>query len=137
MSSLKHLKKAYDKLKSDRLRSVVLDAAERLHIRKNIIRMDLNGFCNIRCIMCNQSSRCERKNFISLEQFKQIMDMFAPTTRMLYLSCAYEPLITPHFTDYLRYAKSKKIPHISFCTNALLMKDDIISCLIDCQIDEV
>lgn len=137
MSSLKILKKAYDALDNDHIRSILLGTAERFHFPKDIVRLDTNGYCNIHCIMCSQVRSCEKKQFMSLDQFRSIIDMFAPTTRMLYLSCAYEPLITPHFTEYLKYARSKRIPQISFCTNALLMNDEIISCLVDHQIDEV
>lgn len=137
MSSLKSLKKIYDKLKSDRIRSTLLTTAEYLGMPKDIVRMDTNGYCNIRCIMCNQSSRTAKKQFMPLDKFKKIMDTFAPTTRMLYLSCAYEPLITPHFSEYLTYAKQKRIPHISFCTNALLLNQELITCMVDLQIDEI
>lgn len=137
MSSLKSLKKIYDKLKNDRLRSALLTTAEYLGMPKNVVRMDTNGYCNIRCIMCNQSSRTAKRQFMSLERFKKIMDIYAPTTRMLYLSCAYEPLITPYFSEYLKYAKEKRIPHVSFCTNALLLNQELIACIVDDQIDEV
>jgi len=137
MSSLKSFKKIYDKLKNDRLRSVMLTTAEHLGMPKDIVRMDTNGYCNIRCIMCNQSSRTAKRQFMSLDKFKKIMDIFSPTTRMLYLSCAYEPLITPNFSEYLKHAKEKRIPHISFCTNALLLNQELITCIVDNQIDEI
>lgn len=137
MSSLKSLKKIYDKLKSDRIRGTLLATAEYLGMPKDIVRMDTNGYCNIRCIMCNQSSRTAKKQFMPLDNYKKIIDTFASTTRMLYLSCAYEPLITPHFSEYLAYAKQKRIPHVSFCTNALLLNKELITCMVDLQIDEI
>jgi len=137
MSSLKTLKKVYDRLGNDHIRRFMLTTAERLGIRKDIIRMDTNSFCNIRCIMCNQMSTCKKKKFMSLDEYKKIIDNLGATARMLYLSCAYEPLITPDFTDYLKYAKEKGIPHVSFCTNALLLDSKIISHLVEYEVDEI
>lgn len=130
-------KRLYDKLGNDHIRSLVLTTAERLGMRKDIIRMDTNNNCNIRCIMCNQANTCVKKQFMPLHEYKAIIDIFAPTTRILYLSCGYEPLVTPCFTEYLKHAKLKGIPHISFCTNALLMNNDIISCLVEQEINEI
>lgn len=137
MSSLKTLKRVYDRLGNDHIRGIMLTTAERLGIRKDIIRMDTNSFCNIRCIMCNQMSTCKKKQFMSLEEYKKIIDNLGSTTRMLYLSCAYEPLVTPDFTEYLKYAKEKGIPHVSFCTNALLLDSKIISRLVEYEVDEI
>ena len=137
MSNLKILKKAYDRIGNDHVRGMILDTAERLRIPKDVVRMDINSNCNVRCIMCNQGQACDEKGVMSLEQFKSIMDTFAPNIRMLYLSCAYEPLLTPNFTQYLRYAKIKGIPYVSFCTNAMLMDEKVISQLVASQVDEV
>jgi len=137
MSNLKIFKKAYDRIGNDHVRGMILDTAERLRIPKDVVRMDTNCICNVRCIMCNQRKASDEKEFMSFDQFKSIMDIFASNIRMLYLSCAYEPLLTPNFTEYLKYAKSKKIPYVSFCTNAMLMNDKVISCLVDNKIDEI
>ena len=137
MNSLKRLKKIYDRLENDKIRSAALSTAEYLGIRKDIIRLDTNNFCNISCIMCNRSNTCTEKHYLPLEQFKSLLALFAKTTRILYLSCACEPLVTPHFTEYLEYAKSLSIPYISLCTNGLLLQKNIVSCLVDQQIDEI
>ncbi|MFP3153269.1 radical SAM protein [Lachnospiraceae bacterium ZAX-1] len=137
MSRLKVLKKIYDRLGNDHIRGIFLSLAEYLGVRKDVIRMDTNSHCNIRCIMCNQQNKGEPKNYMPLDNFKKVMDMFALTTRILYLSCAYEPLITPNFVEYLKYAKSKGIPFISFCTNALLLDSTVASCLVENEIDEI
>lgn len=137
MKGVKTFKTIYDKLGNDSVRSAVLKTAEHLGVRKDVIRMDTNNFCNIRCIMCDRVSTDMKKHFMSLHDFKKIIDLFAPSVRMLYLSCACEPLVTPHFTEYLKYAKEKGIPHISFCTNALLLNRSIIDCLIAYEINEI
>lgn len=137
MENLKVLKTIYDKLGNNYLRSAALTAAGLIGVRKDLIRMDTNCCCNIHCIMCNSKPPLQRPSYMDLEQFKKIMDKFGPTARMLYLSCAFEPLMTPHFSKYLEYAKGKGIPHVSFCTNGLLLNDKIMHTLIENQIDEM
>ncbi len=137
MSNLKNLKKIYDRLGNDSVRSKVLSSAELLGVRKDILRMDTNNYCNISCIMCNRSHTSLEKHYMSLENFTSLIDRFASTTRNLYLSCACEPLATPHFEEYLKYAKSKGIPFVSFCTNALALHQNIIEKTVDMGIDEI
>jgi MoaA/NifB/PqqE/SkfB family radical SAM enzyme len=74
---------------------------------------------------------------MKFDDYSRIIDQYAPTTRMLYLSCAYEPLVTPNFSSYLKYAKIRGIPHVSFCTNGLLMNQTLIHTLIKYKIDEI
>ena len=126
MSNLKNLKKIYDKLGNDSIRSKVLSSAEFFGIRKDILRMDINNYCNINCIMCNRNYTAQEKHYMSLEHFTSLIDQFAPLIRNLYLSCACEPLATPHFEEYLKYAKTKGIPYVSFCTNGLLLTQNMI-----------
>jgi|GEM_PF-610034 len=137
MSNLKSFKKIYDNLSNDYLRSAVLSAAGMFGIRKNLVRLDTNCCCNIRCIMCDAKPPVQSSPYMKLEEFQEIMDIFAPTTRILYLSCSYEPLITPNFSEFLYYAKQKGIPHVSLCTNGLLMNNHIIDSLVENEIDEV
>lgn len=137
MSHLRKLKKIYDQLGNDSVRSKVLSSAELLGMRKDILRMDTNNYCNIRCIMCNRENTAAEKHYMSLGDFTSIIDKFASGIRHLYLSCACEPLATPYFTEYLKYAKSKGIPFVSFCTNALSLHQDVIETAVDYGIDEI
>lgn len=137
MSNLKNLKKIYDKLGNDSMRSKILTSAELLGVRKDILRMDTNNYCNIHCIMCNRMNTCQEKHYMALSDFISIIDLFAPSLRNLYLSCACEPLATPHFTEYLKYAKSKGIPQVSFCTNALAMNQEMIDEIVNIGVDEI
>ncbi|GHU41587.1 hypothetical protein FACS1894111_04110 [Clostridia bacterium] len=136
MSDLKRLKKVYDKLNNDNLRSRLLKTADMLHFRKDIIRMDTNNICNVHCIMCS-SPRDTSVKFLALTDFAKIMDTFGKRTRMLYLSCSYEPLLTPDFHEYVRCAKAKGIPHVSICTNGLLLNQKTIADLIESGTDEI
>ncbi len=137
MQSLKLWKNLYDKLGNDYLRSTALTAADVLGIKKDIIRLDTNCRCNIRCIMCNSKPYKSQTPYMEFRDYKKIIDLYSPTTRMLYLSCAFEPLITPDFPEYLKYAKTKGIPHVSFCTNGLLLNESLVKTLIEYGIDEM
>lgn len=137
MSSLKVLKKVYDKLGNDYMRCVALNTADHLKIRKDIIRMDTNNICNIKCIMCNEGYGKNEAHIMSLDDFKTVIDSISKTARILYLSCSYEPLATPHFEEYIKYAKASKIPFISLCTNALLLNQGMAQCLVDNKVDEI
>lgn len=51
--NLKFFKSVYDKLGNDTIRSNVLQVSELVGIRKNVVRLDTNNFCNIECIFCS------------------------------------------------------------------------------------
>lgn len=138
MPSLRTAKKVYDIMKNDHIRAISLLMAEKLGIRKNVIRMDTNDVCNIECIMCsNRLKKITPENIMPFEDFKLIIDKLAPQARYLYLACSYEPLVTPHFEKYAEYAKKAGIPFVSLCTNGLLLSEKIIKSLIDNRIDEI
>lgn len=109
LTNLKSLKKMYELLGNDTIRAFALNLAEKLRIRKNILRIDTNCVCNIECIMCtNKPISNSTENIMPFEAYKTIIDKTAKTTRLLYLSCGYEPYMTPDFRKYLAYAKQKK-----------------------------
>lgn len=135
---LKYLRKIYNLIKNDKTRSYVLAALERFNIRKDIVRLDTNDICNIECIMCNnRPKKCNSEHFIPFDDFMKLIDKIAETAKLLYLSCSYEPLVTPRFSDYLIYAKEKRIPFISFATNGLLLTEDLGRVLVDKNINEL
>lgn len=135
---LRQLKRFYDLLGNDALRAAALTFAESLGVSKELVRMDTNDVCNIECIMCsNRPEKCTADRMISLDDFKKVMSSIRRGLRFLYLSCSYEPLMTPHFEDYLAVAKSAGAPFISFATNGLLLRDDFIHFLVDEGIHEV
>ena len=138
INNLKNLKKFYDFLADDRKRVFILKILDLVGVKKNVIRLDTNNVCTIECIMCsNKPQKCSAENFISFENFKNIINKINKKVRFLYLSCGFEPLMTPNFNKYLSYAKQKKIPFISFATNGLLLNKTIVEQLVKEQINEV
>ncbi|MCX6646791.1 MAG: radical SAM protein [bacterium] len=137
-SDLNILKKAYDMIGNDYLRAISLRTMESMGIRKDLVRLDTNDLCNIQCIMCGTHTRKGKADhFMSLENFKKVIDLFAPSARLMYLGCAFEPLVTPGFAEYILYVKSKKVPFISFPTNGILLNPEISRLLVDERIDEI
>jgi MoaA/NifB/PqqE/SkfB family radical SAM enzyme len=135
---LRQLKKLYDLLGSDALRATALTFAESMGIGKELVRMDTNNVCNIECIMCaNKPEKCTADRMMSLDDFRRLMGNIRKGLRFLYLSCSYEPLMTPHFEDCLSIAKSSGAPFISFATNGLLLSDSLIRFLVDERISEI
>ncbi|MDQ7822571.1 MAG: radical SAM protein [Candidatus Eremiobacteraeota bacterium] len=138
MAEVRHLKKLYDLLGSDRLRAGVLQAAEALGMRKNVLRMDTNDVCNIECIMCeNRPQKCTEEHMMPLPRFNALLERVGPAARLLYLSCSYEPLMTPGFIDYIASAKDRGIPFVSFATNGLLLDDTIMKFMVERPVDEL
>lgn len=137
--NLKTFKYSYDLLSSDKIRTSFLKIMETFNIPKDIVRLDTNDLCNIECIFCsNKPQKFTPDHLMSFQKFKVLIDKIHKTTRMLYLSCSYEPLMTPNFGEYIAYAKSKGIPFISFATNALLLdKNNLIHQLVNHQINEL
>lgn len=132
------LRRIYDLVGNDVIRAHMLKGAEWLRIPKNILRVDTNNVCNIECIMCNnRPEKCADDRRMSLDAFKEMLDKLSGTLRFIYLSCSYEPLMTPRFIDYLACCRAKKIPHISFATNGLLLTDELIEFMVDEKIPEV
>jgi MoaA/NifB/PqqE/SkfB family radical SAM enzyme len=135
------MKQLFDRFGDDRSRTRLLLIAELLGIRKNIVRMDTNDLCNIECIMCGaRTKNPARQRYMALPDFEKVMDKVRPMTRFLYLSCGFEPLVTPKIEQYFAYTKNGRgggIPFVSLCTNGLLLTDAVIRSLVENQINEI
>ena len=136
---LKNIKKIYDSIKNDRMRAFILQLMEIIKYRKDVVRFDTNNVCNIRCIMCNVNHKDlrESRKIMAFDDYKKIIDRIAKGTRLLYLSCGYEPLITPDIAQYIEYAKCKGIPFVSFASNGLLLKPEISEQITDAGLNEI
>ena len=88
--------------------------------------------------MCsNKPCKATETCLMSYQDYTKLIDIIGNTTRFLYLSCSYEPLMTPGFADYVAYAKSKGIPNISFATNGILLTPKIVDDLVKNQLTEI
>ncbi|MEC4684605.1 MAG: radical SAM protein [Nitrospirota bacterium] len=104
------------------------------------IAIDTNNTCNLRCVMCYMSldGYRDKINIMSMEMFESIARQIFHKTKMLDLSCSFEPFMTRNFLEYVRVARKYFNGYIGICTNALLMKEEIIYNIINEELlDEI
>jgi len=98
------------------------------------LRLDLINKCNLRCVMCHYSNDEISKRpaqRISPEQFGAFFAPIAPAVRDVVLSCADEPLMSPHFEAILgELAARDPEVRVRFCTNAMLLSEKIAQAII-------
>jgi MoaA/NifB/PqqE/SkfB family radical SAM enzyme len=76
--------------------------------------------------MSLEETHQSKSQIMPMDLFESIAQQTFPKTRFLELSCGFEPFMNKNFLDYARIARKLCRGHISICTNALLMKDQII-----------
>jgi MoaA/NifB/PqqE/SkfB family radical SAM enzyme len=130
----------YNYFKTGRLAAWGLNLAKLTGIRRLLVRMDTNFVCNLRCKTCFFSSPNAEKLFIppmNLAFFKTIAKDVFPKTRILFLSCGAEPLMTNDFDDFLEVTAKYSVPYIGYATNGLLLSERIIRSSIECRVSEI
>jgi len=139
MNPIYFYRKAYQALRNDRLKTVLLDAARCLGWRTLIVRIDTNNVCNCRCKMCPSAVDLPPKSplFLSLSDFRELATLVLPRARGLYLSCAFEPMLTPRFETYLDAVPAYHVPFVSLCTNGQRLTAEVVSALIRNKIHEI
>jgi len=90
-------------------------------------RMDLDERCNLKCDFCFAVSAREQhgnKSAINLETIEKTFKTFSNSVWSVYLSCAGEPLISPHFSQIMdlvpMYLADKEVHLI---TNATMLSE--------------
>ena len=118
----------YNKIKSRALRVVAIKIYGALKQPYYRISVDTNNLCNLKCVMCSLSLPGGKSSsqIMSLTQFESLEKEVFPKTRILDLSCGFEPFMTKNFIDYIRVARKFCQGHIAICTNGLLIKESTI-----------
>ncbi|KAA6302136.1 MAG: hypothetical protein EZS26_001737 [Candidatus Ordinivivax streblomastigis] len=97
--------------------------------------------CNLRCRMCYFSDDEKRKSFphgaISLEDMQRIADAFFHRALKLQIGCGAEPSLYAHNKEIIRLGKEKKVPYISYTTNANRLQEEAWRELVSAGLDEV
>jgi radical SAM protein with 4Fe4S-binding SPASM domain len=114
-------------LKRERLRGYPYD-----------ITVEVTNVCNSNCILCptGQGLVSRPKGFMSLENFKHVVDRITPFAYTLTVSQWGEPLLNKDVYDMIRYAHSKGI-YTFMSTNLHAFDPKDASKLIGCGLDEL
>jgi radical SAM protein with 4Fe4S-binding SPASM domain len=100
-----------------------------LGIRPLTLEIDVTSQCNLRCIFCHFTDERvskQKREDISVEDFKRIADQIFPLCKIVNLSCAAEPLLHHHVGELLAITKSYGVPEIGMTSNGLLFTEKTI-----------
>lgn len=121
----------------------VYKAAYSHHIRgvmstqEKIITIEPYDVCNLRCVMCPYSKMKRKKELMSMELFRSIVNEakelgFSTVTLQMYS----EPLLDPHLMERIRFVKGNGMK-VGFFTNATLLDEKKADELLDSGLDWV
>lgn len=87
------------------------------------VLFELTTYCNLNCPFCLNASSVTNSEFMSLENFKSMVDKIKSNVQMLLLSGG-EPLSNPHIIEMLDYLIQNNLA-FRISTNGMLMTDEI------------
>ena len=122
------------------LMRILLDTARLMKIRYLVVRFDPNWMCNLRCRMCYFSAEGYHKELIppmDTELFDKIAADIFPRTRILFLGCGAEPLMSPEITEHINTIGRYHIPHVSIVTNGQRLSEKIVDGMVKNKIDQL
>ena len=88
----------------------------------NKIYIEITNICNLNCSFCSKNSR--KKENMTLEEFKQILEKIKHRTESIYLHVTGEPLLHPNFEEILSIIDKYNI-RLNITTNGTLLKNKI------------
>ena len=89
---------------------------------KNIY-VEITKACNLSCKFCPSSSNNNKKEYLSFEKFKYIIDSIKDYTNGIYLHILGEPLLHKEIFDFIDYAS--QFLKVSLTTNGHLIKNHL------------
>lgn len=109
------------------------------------VAIDPSNLCNFKCNFCAIQSKEEKlpfkKQFMTLELFKKIIDdlrMFPQKLKVLRINGQGEPLLNPHICEMIRYVKESKVAEfVEMITNGSRLTPTLNRSLIDSGIDRI
>lgn len=84
------------------------------------LSIELTNVCNLNCMLCDNSQITRPRGFMSLENYKKLIDETAAHIKRVNFGVTAEPLLHTQVDAFIRYAKEKGI-HTSLTTNATLL----------------
>lgn len=113
-----------------------------------LILIDPSDKCNFRCKFCPTSDlklmqATDGRNYgnMDFDLYKKVIDditEFDNNIKMIYLYKDGEPLLNPHFSDMIKYAKASKcIDKISSTSNASLLNKELSLSIVESGLDKL
>ncbi len=95
----------------------------------NQFTLDVTNYCNLNCPFCYNASAPTRKEFLSLEHFKIIVDKIKNRSMTVHLSGG-EPLTHPDIREMVDYLIQNDIK-FDIATNGTLLTEELVELLVD------
>lgn len=100
-----------------------------------VFRIETINTCNLKCVMCTYPMVTRKKEIMSMDLYKKIINESAELgVKRVSLQNYGEPLLDPHIFDRIKYAKSKGLK-TSFYTNATFLRGDVVDKVFDSGLD--
>jgi len=84
------------------------------------IYIEITNACNLNCQFCIKNQR--KINYITLENYKHIINKIKDYTKEIYLHILGEPLLHPNIIDFINYANKKNLL-VNITTNGYLINN--------------
>jgi len=125
-------------LKNWRMKTLAASTLQMLGARAIVLRLDITNACNLKCKMCYLSGANKTKTIrFSPEQIKRIAEQLFPKTKLIYLSCGFEPLMSKNFELALSLVRKYKVPYSVAVTNGQLLNTEKIEMICRLQLSEL
>lgn len=106
--------------------------------KTNSVTIELSAVCNIHCEVCSVPNIQRVKGFMSLANFKVILDKLPPSIKDIRFNFAGEPLLNKDAFKIIRYAKEKRPDiRIRVSTNGTTLDNFPPQEILDSGLDEL
>ncbi len=104
-----------------------------------LVSLEITNYCNASCVMCPHASMGRPLQHMEPELFRRLIDECAEfSLERLHPFFFGEPLICPHFPEFMDYARSKlPATSINVYTNGAVLQGDNVEALFRNRIDEI
>ena len=135
-----NLVKKFFRIKSPRIKLLILAFSHILRVRYIGIFLDPVIACNLRCKMCHFSDdekRPKPQAPMSSEYQETVAKAVFSRAAKLQIGCAAEPTLYNHLPELLRLAKRHKVPYIEMTSNGQLLSYETLSTLVNSGLDGI
>lgn len=101
-------------------------------------RIEVSRVCNLKCRACPMGSdKVKNKGLMSYDDFKKIIQLINKSVKEVSLFNFGEPLLNPHITKMIKFAKDSGIKVVNLHSNGLLLNKVLSKGLIESGLDHI